>query len=367
MSAMKVFWRRFRRNNWEKKAAVFRRVPSDIFDIDAKCIFNMLVRYCDHASRSGNYHGLSFYINGVKQPKIKPSHLPKKKDGSLAGYHRRMNRSLKDYCLNLNLLTLVSDPHWKALSEFVLGLYDEVGMPTLHAEISLFLGNYRKTPFGVHRDPIGVFSIPVAGTKKFRVWTPSYVAKNKSLIRAQDYPHHKRGSRLLVARPGAMMYWPSPLWHIAESDGKFSATWSLGVWLDENAPTIRYRRLFDKDGRLSALPRSLTKARNSDQTKRSWITKVSQSGFLTGPRPRKRVRIGKGDEVRGISGSPIVWTVLKSGDLLFACNGISFETPSSPDLIRLLRLLNAGKPYKVQGRKDATLLTALYENHGLTV
>ncbi len=30
-----------------------------------------------------------------------------------------------------------------------------------------------------------------------------------------------------------MTYWPSSAWHIAESNGSFSATWSLGVWVDQ--------------------------------------------------------------------------------------------------------------------------------------
>ena len=61
----------------------------------------------------------------------------------------------------------------------------------------------------------------------------AYAKKNPKLDRAFEYSKFKKESWVLEAGAGDLTYWPSSAWHIAEGEGSFSATWSLGVWLDK--------------------------------------------------------------------------------------------------------------------------------------
>lgn len=228
------FWAHFSQRYWEKKAACFKGLTSPLFTIDSDSLFALILRYSEKCEGSRTTHGIKLYLDGHKQyPDEVLALLPVPSDRSLLGYHRRMSALFEDYCLVCDELLQVTGAERGVLDSFMLGLYRQVGFPAKFAELGLYLGNYRTTPFGVHRDGCGVFSIPVKGTKRFRLWKPDFVEKTPQLQRAHRYADYLKYSTLMVARPGDIAYWPSTAWHVAESRGAFSATWSIGVWLDE--------------------------------------------------------------------------------------------------------------------------------------
>ncbi|MBO9666314.1 MAG: RNA methylase, partial [Bdellovibrio sp.] len=228
------FWQNFAKNYWEKKALLLKNVQSSIHEISADEVFKLLVLYADLCRKRHDPEGFKFFIDGFKADAGDVLQvLPEKKDRSLQGYHARMEKLFPDYCLVCDELLTVNLNKQHLLTHFTNSLYHHIGFPNRFTEMGLYLGNYRKTPFGVHVDSCGVFSFPVAGTKSFRLWTPAFVKKNPALDRAFNYDKYKKASELLQAGPGDMTYWPSSAWHIAESDGSFSATWSLGVWVDQ--------------------------------------------------------------------------------------------------------------------------------------
>ncbi len=241
-------WSTFSRKYWEKKPTTFR-APTERADaagasgaadaigvIDAAEIFRLLVKYSDRCRKLDSCEGVKFYVDGVRLESFETIDLlPVKNDKSLQGYHQRMNSQFKDYGLVCDelLQVLDSSPRARAaLRKFLRGLYEFVGVPNRFAELGLYLGNYRKTPFGVHVDPCGVFSFPVVGQKTFRLWDPAFVEKNPELKEAFSYDEFKKKSYVMQVGPGDISYWPSTHWHIAESDGSFSCTWSIGIWVD---------------------------------------------------------------------------------------------------------------------------------------
>ena len=233
------FWSDFSRKYWEKKPVLFSNVagPSgakiSILAIDAAEVFRLLVAYCDLCRDRDSIEGIKFYVDGVRLESFEAiEHLPVANDKSLEGYDRRMRRQFKDYGLVCDELMQVSQKNWNLLGDFMNGLYSYVGIPNRFAELGLYLGNYRKTPFGVHVDRCGVISIPVVGHKVFRIWEPEFVEKHPELKEAFSYDEFKNDSEVLNASIGDITYWPSHAWHIAESDGAFSCTWSIGIWVD---------------------------------------------------------------------------------------------------------------------------------------
>lgn len=230
------FWKRFAGKYWERKPLVLQNIESDLLALDADEVFKLVAEAADRSRREKKLLGFKFFTHGIRSSDVETLFvLPRKSDKSFVGYNERMERMYQDYCLVCDELLQVSRKNREHLIQFTNDLYREVGFPNQFTEMGLYIGNYRKTPFGVHRDECGVFSFPIVGVKKFRAWTSAYASKNPTLQQSFRYSKHKDQSELLEVNPGDMAYWPSSSWHIAESNGSFSATWSLGVWV--NKPT----------------------------------------------------------------------------------------------------------------------------------
>lgn len=229
------FWLNFSKKYWEKKPLAMEKIKSPISTIGEAEIFELLILYSNKCRKSNDPAGFKFYIDGEQTSSMDVLQiLPIPKDKNLLGYHQRMNKMFSDYCLVCDELLQVISKYKDCVLEFTNSLYKHVGFPNQFAELGLYLGNYKKTPFGVHVDSCGVFSFPVVGQKKFRLWTTEFVNKNPKLDRAFEYSKYKKNSETVSACVGDMTYWPSTSYHIAESGGQFSATWSIGVWVDKS-------------------------------------------------------------------------------------------------------------------------------------
>jgi hypothetical protein len=242
--------------------------------------------------------------------------------------------------------------------------------------MGLYLGNYRKTPFGVHVDRCGVFSFPVIGIKKIRLWKATYVKKNPQLDRAFEYTKYKKASQLIEARPGDMTYWPSSSWHIAESDGTFSATWSLGIWVDKphsetfsqslsgllnkklgaagNSTTTTFKSLHKASGEIAELPlickssiqqlQSLTSAELQETFLKAWMVHISQQGFKNIPHIDFKLSLKSRIQLRS-DRSPILWqhSAVNKKIIFISFAGTLIESTNSSGLHKLVKAVNAGK------------------------
>lgn len=243
----KTFWANFARRHWEKSPVAFHKADvsgADIFSLDATNVFDLLVRYCDQCRADDTTDGLKFYVDGIRLESFETlEHLPVKSDKSLHGYHRRMEAQFDDYGLVCDELMQVNDRRWGVVHTFMDSLYEHVGMPNRFCEIGLYLGNYKKTPFGIHIDKCGVLSFPIVGSKKFRLWAPKYVKAHPELQESFSYDEFKKQSIVMKVKPGDVAYWPSTYWHIAENAGSFNATWSIGVWVDKTTLDVALEAL----------------------------------------------------------------------------------------------------------------------------
>ncbi|RYZ84565.1 MAG: RNA methylase, partial [Proteobacteria bacterium] len=320
------------------------------------------------------------YIDGhIVHPEETLQFLPVKQDKNLLGYHSRMEEYYSDYCLVCDELLQVSHKNWNRLQKFTDTLFSYVGFPNKFVEMGLYLGNYRKTPFGVHVDGCGVFSFPVVGKKTFRIWKPEFAAKNPSLDRSLNYSKFNKHSEVMKAEPGDMTYWPSKAWHIAESSGEFSATWSLGVWVDQPhkesvqlamAPLVATKlggggdervTKFEKlqtSGEITSLPENykitiqkLLKLSNSelcDAFMRQWAQLQSKNGFKNPPNSHFSEKLSPGATIQLPMEQLIVWTKLKAiKKILYAYQGRSVEIAPSKNFQKLVHDLNKSKRCKL--------------------
>ncbi|MEK2690840.1 JmjC domain-containing protein [Bdellovibrio sp. GT3] len=393
------FWRSFAKNHWEKKPLLLRNVKSGLLEMSAAEIFDLLVLFADRCRELNDPTGFKFYTEGVKADAEDVLYvLPLKSDKSLAGYHKRMNSQFPDYCLVCDELLQVNLKKQNLLTEFTDELYRHVGFPNRFSEMGLYLGNYKKTPFGVHVDSCGVFSFPVAGTKKFRLWSAAYGDQHPELDRTFNYEKHKKHSQLLEVGPGDMTYWPSSEWHIAESDGSFSATWSLGVWVDKQHKdmfsdslknlldaklgaagtqvTTTFKSLHGNSGEVTELPPAYVQSLKllqkmnplelQDALLQDWMKHISLQGFKSMPVDAAKITAKSKIQLRHEK-SLILWqqSLVNKKNHHIAFGGALLES-SSANLLKLIKDLNTGKACAVnsylkgtQLKKDLSLLQVL--------
>lgn len=375
------FWSDFSHRIWEKKPLMLKKVKSPLLQIGEDEIFNLLLVYSDRCRQINNSAGFKFYIDGLSVGAEDVLQvLPIKQDKNLLGYHKRMNELFSDYCLVCDELLKINSDKQKLLNEFTSELYKNVGFPNRFSEMGLYLGNYRKTPFGVHVDNCGVFSFPVVGVKKFRLWTSAFVKNNPELDRAFDYQKYKKKSQIISIRPGDMSYWPSSAWHIAESDGSFSATWSLGVWVDkthqqivsENLNTLlnkklnqygqtkttSFKTLHTRTGEVKELPqdylrslqilKKITTKELKETFLKSWMTHISSQGFKNIPQTNKKISLHSKIQLMHPQ-AKILWQKAASKKLVvYVCfGGVLLEVKKASNLLRLIKDVNKGLSCRV--------------------
>lgn len=374
--SLNKFWAQFAKKNWEKKPLHCKKIQSSITAINEEQVFKMLVDYADHCRKDKSASGFKLFVQGeIQHEEDVLQILPVKKDKNLLGYHERMEKIFSDYCLVCDELLQVSQGQLENLKSFTNTLYSHVGFPFRFAEIGLYLGNYRTTPFGVHLDGCGVFSFPVVGKKKFRLWTPQFGKKHPELDRSHRYSKFIKDSKVMEAVPGDMTYWPSSAWHIAESDGTFNATWSLGVWVDrtfqENfeqalSPLLKKSllELADKktctldpiqlDGEVNQLPKDyqqaivrvlkLSQEQLQDTMMIEWLKHASMHGLKSVPHARSQKKISRKSVLKMNSKETILWSRQKSQNkIVFAYHGVVIEASLSSDLLNLIQHLNRGQ------------------------
>lgn len=371
------FWYTFAEKYWEKKPLLVKKFQNPILEIDQIEIFKMLVAFANCCRKSKSAEGFKLFVDGhILNPAEVLQFLPLLADRTLTGYNSRMETYFSDYCLVCDELLQTNQKKWAQLHDFTSTLFSYVGVPNRFVEMGLYLGNYRKTPFGVHVDGCGVFSFPVVGKKTFRLWKPGFGQKNKSLDRSQNYNRFKKHSSTLQAEHGDMTYWPSSAWHIAESDGSFNATWSLGVWVDKthsdsveqalqsllktkhgnagNSTTTSDASIL-KNGEVALLPKNflqsirliknLTTAELHDAFMKDWLRLLSTHGFRNSYNLGFSAKLSLNSRLQLPVSKKIFWTQMKSKRLVvYAFEGVSVECSPSKNIQKLVNVLNSGQP-----------------------
>src|SRR6185437_16854298 len=164
-------------------------------------------------------------------------------DRSLSGYISR----LEELAGEREFTVLLPNPHRydstvrARAREFVSVLAQYSGVPCGGFDSGIFLGRYSKTPFGVHRGQMSVFTFPVLGTKRFLLWPRPYGEQHVDIQDSLNYAHHLPTAAVMTAKPGDISYWPGDYWHVADGPMAVSASINIGVWWDRPALDVSLR------------------------------------------------------------------------------------------------------------------------------
>lgn len=346
-------------------------------------IFRTVVKGCALGEQVGV--SIRFFANGQQVKNIDNiKHLlPVMADKNFSNYHQRVLTELNDYTLIVNEPEIIDYEMWAWCRNFLKPIFDRVGLNNLGVYNAIFIGNYSKTPFGVHFDPESVFHVPIVGTKKMRVWPCEYVEENAGLIHKQNYEEYIGGSTLIEAKPGGWLYWAKPYWHISESNGDLSVSMALSLnefsnlinnltdllHIDKGTeseklstvnPKLVQHRFSSNDMQKTAdeIPSEITDTYHSlqqrfsdEQMKRMWLRIVSGYGFLLVPMARRPVDIDEYTFIQGDQFYPIIWSRINEGITLSA-NGLLADFPWNEDILKLVDLLNSGTVFKVSSLKE---------------
>ena len=373
------FWAEFRRTHWEAKGTVLAHPfaapiasPAEVF----RCLVTAGERY-----RPRSHDGdVEFCLEGAALLADVGKHLPRAGDRTAAAYARRVTGLLggRRFGLVVSELQQYGAPLWFRLRAFVRGLVAAVGPPAT-AKATLFLGNYRNTPFGLHRGQSSNFMFVIDGRKRILAWPDAYMRRQRTdPTYTLDYRRYRKDAVVLDGTPGDVLYFPSGYWHIGEDVGGVSMAVSLMLFMKarpaEHVLAHLHERFADhlKDGapctgspgsgarrpRVPGTPSHVEsalaalRAMGGDGALRRDLTAAclnhaTGSGFDAVP-PALPVRaLAEMAIVRGQPDYPIRWLPAGAGEIVCSANGHAFTIAARPRILALLARLNGGEPARV--------------------
>jgi 50S ribosomal protein L16 3-hydroxylase len=324
--------------------------------------------------------------------------LPAASDESFDGYVARVSRSLGGRRFGLfSGLTHTHDyGFWCGLRPFLRDLSDVVGLPLGGWQFQMLVGNYRSTPFGIHKDEQAVLTYVARRNKRFLLWPLDYFAHRRdlpvdihhmeavkwSLTFADPLEYQRACEDAIVvdAREGDLVYWPASYWHIAvsasEEDSELPViTMGWGAFVNTTPfaglagmllPAQAWPTTCGADGIrggpqrppafTAALFRNLAtpsrKAQARHVTLVSWLKRMSALGCIGVPAPRSTPMLVSQDVLRRCEDVPILWLRLPRNALAVAANGHATVIRGGPALLasatRTLEVLHAGERLEVR-------------------
>jgi hypothetical protein len=396
------FWRSFAASTWEREPRVYRGLFGGRLLCPEEELFRVIAeetaRYAQVAGSSA--HGRRCRLSVDRSEVIEPLDLlPRAGDGDFHGWSRRMYREIpgRDFSLNMSSIQAGSTLLYGRYRQFLAGLFEEIGLPPGHVDSDVFIGDYRETPFGVHKDIVGNFSFLVSGPKRLLLWPyetllpyvrgtidPRPLDYALPLATFQDI---REEPIVLEGVPGDVFYWPGHFWHCAEGGGTLSVTNNLAILLRGSPlsetfrsnllaalrplagtsffpidPPRRRGLAMDMPGPLrAAAQRAAAELRSSldgpleRELELTWLRYVSGGGFLQVPPPCEPPPLGDRDAVAAPEDAGLVWRRLAGGEIAVAANGHATCFADSARLVRALELLLGGGAHRVGalvGRDD---------------
>jgi hypothetical protein len=223
------FGTRFAKQYWENQPLVLKHPFAAPITTTAQ-IFRVIVEVRDELGRAQKRYLRFFVDDEIHRSGVKRN-LPRPTDGNFKGYRERIRQSLNGARFGL---VVVDYPEFDArirtrIRKFLRTLQRLVRLD-VQSKTLLFLGDYERTPVGIHKDPHGTFVFVVEGRKRFRAWPSAFFPDAEKITGELRYRRFLAGAITLEGAAGDLIYWPSSYWHIGEAMGNFSISLNVGVF-----------------------------------------------------------------------------------------------------------------------------------------
>lgn len=313
-------------------------------------------------------------------------HAARAEDGDLAGFQARLADTGAEVGMVVAEAMALDPVLWRRARRFQHALHAEVGMPAGGAHAEIFMGNYVRSFFGVHKDRLETFTFIVRGRKRFLVWPFEALAElgglppdaplHASRIDDMDVDAWREHAVVLEGGPGDVLFWPASYWHVAEDvEGGFVTTLTLAFGPSAMLAAGSPFRLAEAGAKAAGddayatddaaapavvgpddVPGALAAA---EERLRSWMADpvlaqshrdavlvwLSTGGFKVGPEQLPVPELAPEDWIASDAACPILWDEPHEDGFPCAANGIVLTT--TPAFVPLCRALNAGGRFRV--------------------
>ena len=381
-----AFWAHFEREHWEKRPLLIKNPFAEPI-LSPEATFKTLVRASQRAGSTDDLP-IGFYVDYGRLIAEVRKYLPLAADGSNRGYAERLSRALQGrrFALIAQEFQAENALLWFRLREFVRGLFAVVGVPGQGAKATLFMGDYEKTPVGLHDGNSSNFKFIIEGRKKMRLWPGEFFRGKEEVERTLDYERFADGGVTLEGEPGDIIYWPSSNWHIGEPVDGLAVSISLALFVHDqpSAPHEIWaqlaRRIEESIGttaigdhdlfnpkQLPPRKRTVTAVANlaarhlressrdpelGEQIDAMWLNRATSFGFEFVPPPLPPKSLGDDAVVQGSAEYPIAWLPASDDEMICSVNGHSFSIAANPNIIALFKKLNRAGSHRVRDLLD---------------
>lgn len=180
---------------------------------------------------------------------------PLERDGGVAGWVGRLEaEGVGDFGLIANYAQDLHHGIGERIRAFVARMALGLAKHEAHSrralgvaatvQADLFVGNYRRGFFGLHKDEFHVFTFPVLGLKRYLVWpferflhlpgSDRHRPFNPEATNPVDFEPAREEAAVLMPVPapraaGECAFWPAEAWHCAEALDSFHASIGIGL------------------------------------------------------------------------------------------------------------------------------------------
>ncbi len=373
-----AFWNSFYQTHWERVGAVLARPFASPIATPEES-FASLVAASDRYRDGDRSVQLEFCIEHAQLMADVGKFLPEQTDGSAAGYAERVTGLVdgRRFGLVVEDVQAYDATLWWRLREYLRGLFEYTGLPGDACKATVFLGNYDRTPFGLHRGSSANFMFVVEGQKRMRTWPDAFFRGKEDLTHKLDYTHYNDDSIVMDAGPGDIIFWPSDYWHIGESvDGGLSSAVSVALFMDaqpasdivsraarlthrrmagDTAPVVRLDAWRDiaelvkgESARAADALRAVVAEPSLERAARiGLLNKVTAFGFMRPPRALPLRALDDDDTIHADAEYPILWMRDIDDEIVCSASGHAFAVAASPRVLALIDALNGGEPHRV--------------------
>jgi 50S ribosomal protein L16 3-hydroxylase len=394
-------WGRLMAESWGRKPALFKNAfAGPIWEL--QIFFDMLLELRSAVERGKPANVIFFdqsgsaIFGGITSQRLKSSLetlLPTSEEPDLKTYLDRLTRDPKYAEFGIFVESAHEFvPIWRPISKILDQIYHYIDLPRVPLNTDVWIGNYKQTPIGAHKDPLDNMMLMVSGTKRIRLWDDPFwremvdVEHDRQPFR--DYGALISQSITFELEAGDLLYWPASYWHVGEGGSDYS----VSINIDFMSPVRDYRIHPLARKALDALlenaagllgdappdsPPSTTRARpamsravaqniptevvksveaikqvlaNEDDLylilQTQWLERCSAYGFNTAPPALPRRKLSVEEEVTADPNFPILWTIVGER-LVFACCGKSKVVPLTSVLPNILELVSSGQPTSI--------------------
>jgi hypothetical protein len=398
------FWTQFLEHHWNPARPGVIPQPFATPLVTSEDVFHALLAQSERLAKVDS--SLSTVLSLDKKPQLSTeelvAHRAMPSDGSLDGYMRRVlaETGARDFSLFQRYMHVLDEKILWNVLEIFRSLWMTSGVPLGGATSSSFLGNYRETFLGVHKDHFNVITYVVEGSKRFLLWPYEHFAALPhrfaigmppvtgdarhcfAIVDQVDWREHEHSALVLEAKAGDVVYWPSTYWHVADSEeDRLSVTLFMGCIphifgarpspfeiYDEALKSAERSRLPVESARTLRFPfghpedeaaveaafaevernaqRVLADAQVRRHARKRVLAWMTGFGFQRIADPRALRAVGLEDRLRSDARYPIYWIADNPDDpneVTLSIHGHLMPTHKS--LLPLVRYLNEGRSF----------------------